>query len=68
MLGYKFLMNILSINLSRLVNVVYSLFTHMVNENMNKQLPTAFQSKLSNKTLKMINILYGLSVFKVLPM
>lgn len=59
MLGYKLFikaLKALSINPPVLLPE-YILSSHMVNECMNKQLPTALQSKLLNKILKMINIL-----------
>lgn len=54
MLGYKLSIKSLSINPPVLLTE-YILSSHMVNESMNKQLPTAFQSTLLNKILKMIN-------------
>ena len=56
MLGYKLFIKALSINPPVLLTE-YTLSSHMVNQSMNKQLPTALQSKLLNKILKMINIL-----------
>jgi hypothetical protein len=56
MLGYKLFIKALSINPPVLLTE-YILSSHMVNESMNKQLPTALQSKLLNKILKIINIL-----------
>jgi len=56
MLGYKLFIKALSINPLVLLTE-YILSSHTVNESMNKQLPTALQSKLLNKILKIINIL-----------
>ena len=56
MLGYKLFIKALSIN-PLVLKREYILSSHMVNESMNKQLPTALQSKLLNKIFKMINIL-----------
>lgn len=56
MLGYKLFVTALCINPPVLLTQ-YILSSHIVNESMNKQLPTAPQSKRLNKILKMINIL-----------